>query len=307
MGASNVVTVPVDSDGRMIPSALREAIAQAESSGGTPLYVNATAGTTVHGSYDPFDAIADVCAGGPPGAQRRRLWLHVDGAWGGSAVFSARQRARGQLWGVERADSVAVNPHKMLNVPLTCSFLLTPDLRVFHRANTLPAGYLFHGGGGGDDTDIDADNDDTTTWDLADQTLQCGRRGDALKLALAWTYYGTSGLAARVDAGFAAAAHLAELVQASPDLELLSPSPPPCLQVCFYYAPGGRVAEAAAENTRRTREMAARLVRRGFMVDYAPGARGSFFRVVVNSQTLCGTLEGLVTALGEVGREVVKE
>ena len=302
VGASNVVTVPVDSEGRMIPSALREAIARAESSGGTPLYVNATAGTTVHGSYDPFDAIADVCAGGAGG--RRRLWLHVDGAWGGSAVFSARQLARGQLRGVERADSVAVNPHKMLNVPVTCSFLLTPDLRVFHRANTLPAGYLFHGGGGGDDAD---DTTNTTTWDLADQTLQCGRRGDALKLALAWTYYGTAGLAARVDAGFAAAARLAELVQASPDLALLSPRPPPCLQVCFYYAPGGRVAEAAAENTRRTREIAARLVPRGFMVDYAPGPSGSFFRVVVNSQTLRGTLEGLVRALGEVGREVVKE
>ena len=56
-----------------------------------------------------------LCAG--DGRARRRLWLHVDGAWGGSAVFSPRQRALGKLRGVERADSVAVNPHKMLNVP----------------------------------------------------------------------------------------------------------------------------------------------------------------------------------------------
>ena len=248
------------------------------------------------GSYDPFEEIADVCAG--DGGRRRRLWLHVDGAWGGSAAFSPRQRALGKLRGVSRADSVAVNPHKMLNVPLTCSFLVTGDLRVFHRANTLPAGYLFHTGSNDDESESDV-----TTWDLADQTLQCGRRGDALKLALAWTYYGSAGLAARVDAAFAAAARLAALVQASPDLELLSPSPPPCLQVCFYYAPD----DEPAENTRRTREIAARLVRRGFMVDYAPGPRGSFFRVVVNCETLPGTVDGLLKAVGEAGREVVNQ
>ncbi|XXH02000.1 Glutamate decarboxylase 2 [Hypoxylon texense] len=292
MGSGSVVKIAVDAAGRMVPSALRDAIRRAkDEEGKTPLYVNATAGTTVWGSYDPFAEIAAVC-------REAGVWFHVDGSWGGPAVFSAAQRHK--LAGAEHADSLTVNPHKMLNVPVPCSFLLTNDVAVFQRANTLRAGYLFHDPGSSDD-------DDDEIWDLADLTLQCGRRGDALNLALAWIYYGEAGLARRVDGAFATAAYLATLVQESGDFSLLSSNPPPCLQVCFYYAPGGGGAPSddAAENTRRTREMVARLVPRGFMIDYAPGARGSLFRVVVNCQTLRGTVEGLVKALREVGREVV--
>lgn len=290
-----MITIPVDASGRISPAALRSAILQAKSEGKTPLYVNATAGTTVLGSFDPFEAISAVC-------HEFGLWMHVDASWGGAAVFSSRQWDK--LGGAHLAHSLTVNPHKMLGVPVTCSFLLTPDLAVFHRANTLPAGYLFHGdGGGGDDDDDDYDD----VWDLADLTLQCGRRGDGLKLALAWVFYGAAGFEAQVDGAFETAAHLATLIRDSADFELLSSSPPPCLQVCFYYAPGGVVSPDGAENTRRTRMMVARLVRRGFMIDYAPGERGSFFRVVVNVQTLRGTVEGLLKALRDVGREVVRE
>ncbi|KAI0165122.1 glutamate decarboxylase [Hypoxylon sp. FL1284] len=292
MGSDSVVTVAVDGAGRMDAAALRAAIRRArDDDGRTPLYVNATAGTTVWGSYDPFAEIAAACR-----EQEPPLWLHVDGSWGGPAAFSAAHR--GRLAGAALADSLTVNPHKMLNVPIPCSFLLARDVAVFRRANTLRAGYLFH-------NDHDNDEEEKEIWDLADMTLQCGRRGDALNLALAWVYYGTAGLGARVDAAFAAAAHLATLVQRSPDFALLSSNPPPCLQVCFYYAPGGAPAADAAENTRRTREMVARLVPRGFMVDYAPGDRGSFFRVVVNCQTLPSTVEGLMKALREVGKEIV--
>ncbi|KAI2603767.1 glutamate decarboxylase [Hypoxylon sp. NC1633] len=291
MGSSSVVKVAVDGGGRMVPSALRDAIASARAQGRTPLYVNATAGTTVWGSYDPFSEIAPIC-------RESGVWLHIDGSWGGPAIFSDAQRHK--LDGSALADSLTVNPHKMLNVPLPCSFLLTNDVAVFQHANTLRAGYLFH------DRDGDGDEDeDEEVWDLADLTLQCGRRGDALNLALAWIYYGTSGFAAAVDRAFAAAGHLASLVQSSVDFVLLSENPPPCLQVCFYYAPGRAMSENAEENTRRTRRMVDRLLDRGFMIDYAPGERGSFFRVVVNCQTLRSTVEGLFAALGEVGREVV--
>ena len=111
---------------------LEEIVVLAKEKGETPFYVNATAGTTVLGSFDPLDRIADVC-------ERHKLWLHVDGSWGGSVVFN-HDIARERLKGVERADSVAVNPHKMLGVPLTCSFLLGKDMRQFWSAMTLPAG-----------------------------------------------------------------------------------------------------------------------------------------------------------------------
>ncbi|KAK4143087.1 putative glutamate decarboxylase [Dichotomopilus funicola] len=305
MGSEAVWTVPVDPvTGQMDPEELRGAIRKSRAAGQTPLYVNATAGTTVLGSYDPLAAIADVLAseGGPSASNgHEKIWLHVDGSWGGPAIFSPSQRYK--LAGVERADSVTVNPHKMLNVPVTCSFLLVPDTAVLHRANTLPAGYLFHAGAADPET-----GEVPEPWDLADLTLQCGRRADSLKLALAWVHTGTDGFAAAVDGAFARAAQLAGLLEAHEDFVLVSSNPPPCLQVCFYYGPPGvgGVSEDKAVNTARTKAIVERLVARGYMIDYAPGEKGSFFRVVVNALTLPGTVEGLVKALEAVGREVVK-
>jgi glutamate decarboxylase len=285
LGTNNVWSVPIDAQGRMFPSSLEELVQKAKSEGKTPFYVNATAGTTVLGSFDPFTEISATC-------KKHNLWLHVDGSWGGPVIFSSQQKHK--LAGVELADSLAVNPHKMMGVPLTCSFLLGPDLRTFHKANTLPAGYLFHESGGGSEE----------VWDLADLTLQCGRRGDSLKLALAWVYYGSDGFERQIDHAFDVAAYFAGEVEARKDFILLSENPPPCLQVCFYFAKGGKFGESKEENTRVTSRIVERLIPVGFMVDYAPGEKGSFFRVVVNNQTLRGTVDGLIKAIEEVGKDV---
>lgn len=284
LGTDNVWSVPIDSQGRMIPSELEKQIQKAKAEGKTPFYVNATAGTTVLGSYDPFKSISAVC-------KKYNLWLHIDGSWGGPAIFSNKQKHK--LAGAELADSLAVNPHKMLGVPITCSFLLGPDLRTFHKANTLPAGYLFH-----------EENDGGEVWDLADLTLQCGRRGDALKLALSWTYYGSSGFAEQIDHAFDTAAYFAAEIQRRGDFILVSENPPPCLQVCFYFAKGGRLQAQKEENTRITSTIVQNLILVGFMIDYAPGENGSFFRVVVNSQTRKGTIDGLIKAIEEAGKDL---
>ena len=268
----------------MIPSELENLVQNAKAEGKTPFYVNATAGTTVLGSFDPFKAISEIC-------KRHNLWMHVDGSWGGPVIFSAKQKHK--LAGVELADSLAVNPHKMMGVPVTCSFLLGPDLKKFHKANTLPAGYLFHEG-----------NDSGEVWDLADLTLQCGRRGDSLKLALSWIYYGSSGFEAQIDHAFDIAAYLASEVKKHENLVLVSENPPPCLQVCFYFAKHGQLSGQKEENTQITSRIVQKLIPVGFMVDYAPGERGSFFRAVVNSQTTRGTIDGLIIAIEEAGRDV---
>lgn len=131
-GSDNVRSVPVDEHGRMIPSELNRLVLKAKEDGETPFYVNATAGTTVLGSYDLFDEIADIC-------EEHGLWLHVDGSWGGSVVLNETIRAT-RLKGVQRANSITMNPHKMLGVPVTCSFLLGKDMQQFWKAMTLPAG-----------------------------------------------------------------------------------------------------------------------------------------------------------------------
>jgi glutamate decarboxylase len=325
-GHAHVRSVPVDPHGRMTGPALQTALDTAHAAGETPFFVCATAGTTVLGSFDDLVGIAAVCAA-EHRAGRGRLWLHVDGSWGAPVIFSGRAAARDQLGGpagVGRADSVAVTPHKMLGVSLTCSFLLVRDVRALHAANRVQAGYLFHsdedGGNVVDETPHDRDggpgHDEpqllaaapSHIWDLADLTPQCGRKGDALKFFLSWTYHGAAGYAQLVDAGLDTAAHLAALVHAHPAMVLVSERPPPCMQVCWYYAPDGMVPDGSGEEQRRmtrvTEGVCRALVRRGFMVDWAPGDKGSFLRAVVNGETRRGTVEGLVKAVSEEGKRV---
>ena len=155
---------------------------------------------------------------------------------------------------------------------------------------TLPAGYLFHNpdedGNGPDESALDngaaeahpnMEHEANGYWDLADLTPQCGRRGDSLKLALSWTYHGTEGLGAYIDHGFEMAAHLADLVSSNSSFSLLSSNPPPCLQVCFYY----NKQSDKDRNSKTTEAITKALIPRGFMVDFAPGEEGKFFRVVV--------------------------
>lgn len=284
LGTDNVWPVPIDPQGRMIPEELERLVERAKEQGRTPFYVNATAGTTVLGSFDLFEEISRIC-------KKHNLWFHIDGSWGGPAIFSQKQRHK--LTGSHLADSIAVNPHKMMGTPVTCSFLLGPDLRIFHKANTLPAGYLFH-----------EEHEGGHVWDLADLTLQCGRRGDSLKLALSWIYYGAAGFESQIDHAFDIAAYFASEIARRDNFVLVSQNPPPCLQVCFYFAKGGKLEVKKEENTQRTARIVQALITRGFMIDYAPGDRGSFFRVVVNSQTLQGTVDGLIKAIEDVGLEI---
>ena len=137
---------------------------------------------------------------------------------------------------------------------------------------------------------------------VASLPLQCGRRGDSLKLALGWIYHGKEGYSKLIENAFHMSAYLAYLVDEHPDLYLASENPPPCLQVCFYYAPGGKPSHKLEENSQVTERTAERLVQRGYMVDFADGDHGAFFRVVVGRETRQSTLEGLVKAVVEEGR-----
>ncbi|CAD6501347.1 BgTH12-01599 [Blumeria graminis f. sp. triticale] len=285
LGSDNVCLVPADSDGRMIPEELDRLVQIAKAEGRTPFYVNATAGTTVLGSYDPVEAISLVC-------KKYHLWLHVDASWGGPVIFSRRLKYK--MSGTHLADSLAINPHKMMGVPVTCSFLLTPDLQRFHSANSIAADYLFH-----------TESTRSEVWDLAELTIQCGRRADSLKLALSWIYYGTEGFEQQVDYAFSVAAYMAAQIEANPHFHLVSENPPPCLQVCFHYTGSAGLSTSKKFNDQMTSCLAERLVPRGFMVDYASGKWGSFLRVVVNRETRITTVDSLLKLLEEIGSTVV--
>lgn len=115
IGYDNVYQVKVDDRGKMMVSDLEAQIARAVKEGAAPLMVSATAGTTVMGAFDPLRSIAQVC-------KKYGLWFHVDAAWGGGSLISRKHR--GLLDGVELADSVTWNPHKLFAAPQQCSTLL---------------------------------------------------------------------------------------------------------------------------------------------------------------------------------------
>ncbi|XP_061548024.1 glutamate decarboxylase 1-like isoform X2 [Phycodurus eques] len=117
-GTDNLILLNTDERGRVIPADLEAKVIAAKQKGYVPMYVNATAGTTVYGAFDPINEIADIC-------EKYNMWLHVDGAWGGGLLMSRKHRHK--LNGVERANSVTWNPHKMMGVPLQCSAILVRE------------------------------------------------------------------------------------------------------------------------------------------------------------------------------------
>lgn len=197
----------------MIPKDLETKIIKAKEQGYTPLYVNATAGSTVYGSFDDFNSIADI-------AEKYGLWFHIDGSWGGNVAFSEKYKHK--LNGCHRANSITVNPHKALGVPTTCSFLLFPDQRILTEANSLNAPYLFHNS-----------SSEEESWDLGDGTMGCGRRPDALKLYLGWRYYGTDGYSKRIEHAMEVTKYFAESVIKRKNFKLVSTFPPPFCRHVF--------------------------------------------------------------------------
>ena len=200
IGRNGVVKIETDDVGRMKPDALRNAISETRADGRTPFCVVATTGTTVRGAFDSIEALADVC-------QDEDLWLHVDAALGAPCLFSPKYKHL--MNGIERADSLTWDPHKLMGTPLTCSVLLTPHLGALSKTCSYidSAHYLFHEPG--------------EEYDLGRKSLQCGRRVDALKLWIGWKSCGTSGWMERVERYVELAIELEGLVVNHPDLELV--------------------------------------------------------------------------------------
>ena len=208
IGRENVRAVPSDCHGRLVPAALDAMILEDQTLGHTPMMIVATSGTTVLGAFDPLEPIADI-------ADKYGLWLHVDGALGGTLLLHPTKRDR--LAGLHRARSFVWNAHKMMGVPLTCSMVLIRDKGLLFANFAEVADYLFQ-----------ADDD---ALDMGQRSLQCGRRNDALKLWAAWQVHGDAGWAARVERQLQLAARAVARIEAEPSLSLVGE--PDSVTVCF--------------------------------------------------------------------------
>jgi glutamate/tyrosine decarboxylase-like PLP-dependent enzyme len=173
----------------------------AKRSGLEVICVIATSGTTVRGAFDPLREIANI-------AHSNNIWLHVDAAWGGICLFSTKHA--NLMDGVELADSVCWDAHKMMGTPLICSAFLIKNVNILKSvcAHSLNAPYLLHS--------------QSEELDLGRLSLQCGRRNDALKLWLAWREIGDAGWARRCEGFIELADHLQSLIEQQPEMEMMS-------------------------------------------------------------------------------------
>lgn len=215
VGQESLRKIGVDSEFRMDVAELGRAIQEDIAAGWQPFAVVATVGTTSTTSVDPVPQIADIC-------ERYGLWLHVDGAYGGSAAVDPDMRW--VLAGCERADTLIVNPHKWLFTPIDCSVFYTRKPDVVKAAFSLVPEYLRNTESIGDEVP-----------NLMDYGTSLGRRFRSLKLWMIIRYFGQEGLAARIHEHIRLGQLIARWVDESPDFERMAPTP--FSTVCFRAHP----------------------------------------------------------------------
>jgi glutamate/tyrosine decarboxylase-like PLP-dependent enzyme len=205
-----VRVLPVGADCRLSPDALRRAIEADVRAGRMPFFVSANAGATNTGVIDPLPELAEVC-------DSYGLWLHVDAAYGGFAVLT--ERGREALDGIDRADSVTLDPHKWLYQPYECGSLLVRERTLLRRAFEMTPAYLH---------DAIPETDEVN---LADLGIQLTRTSRALKVWLSLCAFGVDAFAAAIDHCLDLAAAARGRIEGSGTLEMAAP--PFLSVVCF--------------------------------------------------------------------------
>ena len=226
LGQRGLRKIPTDSEFRMDVRALEAAIEEDKQNGYVPFCIVATVGTTSTSSIDP---VAEMI----PIGEKHAMWLHVDAAYAGSAAVVPELRHI--LKGCERADSVAVNPHKWLFTPFDLSVLYCRHMDLLRRAFSLVPEYL-------------RTPEQETVRSGSDYGIQLGRRFRAMKLWMVIRYFGHEGLAARIREHCRLAQVFASWVEESAEWELMAPVP--LGLVCFRACPRAEGTEGVERDQR---------------------------------------------------------
>ena len=228
LGQESLRKISVDSEYRMNPAELAQAIADDRASELLPIAVVATVGTTSTTSIDPVPAIADIC-------EREHLWLHIDAAYGGVAAMLPSHAHI--LAGADRADSLVVNPHKWLFTPVDLSALYCRRMDALRGAFALTPESILTG-----------DEADAARRNLMNTGIQLGRRFRSLKLWMILRSFGAKAIRAHLAEHIRLARLFASWVDESPDFERLAPVP--LSVVCFRWNPmgGERLSESELDS-----------------------------------------------------------
>lgn len=198
MGQKSLVHAPCDVHGRINPAQLNDLITQLEKSDKKIMAVVANAGCTAAGLYDRLNDIADVC-------EAHKVWLHVDGAHGASALLSEQHKHL--LAGLERADSLIWDAHKMMRAPGLCASVLMKNRNHLDNAFQQQASYLFH-------------DKNQNGFDAISRSVECTKAGIGLKFFMGLASEGEQGLADYLDGRYILATEAASLITDHPQLEL---------------------------------------------------------------------------------------
>jgi aromatic-L-amino-acid decarboxylase len=214
-----------DEDLRMPVGELAAAVAADRAAGRRPLMAVATAGTTNTGTVDPLPEIADLC-------RAEGMWFHVDGAYGAPAALSATGRAA--LVGIERADSLVIDPHKWLFQPYDVGCVLVRRPGALEHAFSINAEYL---------KDTSAVGGEVN---LRDRSPELSRRARALKLWLTFTVHGADGVRSAISQGIALAELAERRLRADPRWEVVTPARLGVVTFALTHGPDGAHAARAA-------------------------------------------------------------
>ncbi|RKE17598.1 aminotransferase class V-fold PLP-dependent enzyme [Streptomyces sp. TLI_171] len=280
LGSKHLRVVPTDADGHLLLDGLERAIAEDRAAGRLPFLVVASAGTVGTGAVDPFEPIADLAA-------REGLWFHVDGAYGAFGILDETIRHR--YAGMDRADSLALDPHKWLGVPVDCGCALVRDAEELRGAFSLVPSYLRD----------DAAGD--LGW-FSEYGTEQTRPFRSLKVWASIAHRGRTGVARDIAHCTAQARRLGEWVEQDPELELLAPVETSI--VAFRYRPQG-VAEETVQQLNSRLPVAIQLRGQVFVTGAVYQGREILRACLLNASTTDADVRLLLDEVKSAGAELL--
>lgn len=278
IGSDYLRKIPVDANFEIDIEALKAQIAADRAAGLNPVCVAANAGTVNTGAIDPLDKLADLC-------EAENLWLHVDGAYGGVGILA--EQTQGLYKGIERADSIAIDPHKWLYVPVECGCVLVKDAVAMRSAYSLIPPYL---------------RDDSALPWFSEFGIQQTRGFKALKLWMVMQQIGMEGYRQLITQDINSTRALQAKIQARTDFELVAKGP---LSItCFRYAPDGVAEDQLADLNKK---LVAIVQREGkaFLTSTEINGILVLRMCIVNFRTTDTDLDMVLDALAEAGQRTL--
>ncbi len=284
IGEDQIVRLPINQKNQICIDKVRPTLEAAEKRGLKVFCLVASAGTTTMGAFDPIDELAAI-------AQEKNLWLHIDGAHGGSLLVS--DQLRHKLKGIEKADSFILDAHKMMFLPAACTLLFYRNKPKSYGAFRQNASYVF-----------EKKPDIYTEFDSAEQNFECTKRPLIMNLWVLWTLYGKALFASKIDYLCQLTLQAYEILNDEPDFQTLHQ--PEANILCFRYLPVN-LRESAFPDFQVAIRNRIREGGKFFISKVDIEGKGCLRVVFMNHQIDGDRFRTLLREIRKIGQELLKE